>query len=60
MSKTEVADWLDTHQLGNLRDTFIENSIDGLAMLELTEGNLATMGVPMGRIKKFLKARDEG
>ncbi|KAJ3053628.1 hypothetical protein HK097_003821 [Rhizophlyctis rosea] len=58
MSKEEVADWLERHQLGALKDTFMQNSIDGLTMMDLTENNMVNMGVPMGRIRKFLTVRE--
>ncbi|KAJ3161168.1 hypothetical protein HDU86_007790 [Geranomyces michiganensis] len=54
---TDVTGWLERSNLANLADTFRSNSIDGLAMTQLTEADLQHMGVPVGRIKKFLAAR---
>jgi len=56
-SKERVGEWLENSGLTNLRDAFEANSIDGLAMISLTEGDMQTMKVPLGRIKRFFDAR---
>jgi len=56
-NKQSVGEWLDSCGLTNLRDAFDANSIDGLAMVSLTEKDMQTMNIPIGRMKRFFAAR---
>jgi hypothetical protein len=57
-SKNDVCKWLEQEQLETMAATFRTNSIDGLAMSSLTQGELQQMNLPIGRVKKFLSARE--
>lgn len=52
----ECAAWLESIELGELRDVFSENSIAGSELLELSESDMKDMGVnKLGHRKKLLK-----
>ncbi|KAJ3015281.1 hypothetical protein HKX48_004683 [Thoreauomyces humboldtii] len=57
--KEDVEEWLNRVELGKLSETFRRNSIDGQALVQLTEGDLNNMGVLVGRARKFFGARGE-
>jgi len=53
---TECAAWLESIELGELRDAFSENSIAGAELLELSEDDMKSMGISkLGHRKKLLK-----
>jgi len=52
----EVGMWLDFIELGEYKINFIENSISGQELFELSDEDLASMGLTkLGHRKKFLK-----
>lgn len=52
----ECAAWLESIELGELREAFAENSIAGSELLELSEDDMKSMGVgKLGHRKKLLK-----
>ena len=53
---SEVSAWLESIELGELRETFAENSISGAELLELGEDDMKTLGVSkLGHRKKLLR-----
>lgn len=53
---SEVSAWLESIELGELRETFAENSISGSELLELGEDDMKTLGVSkLGHRKKLLR-----
>ncbi|KAJ3185969.1 hypothetical protein HDU85_000883 [Gaertneriomyces sp. JEL0708] len=53
----DVDKWLNDNELTTLSEPFHRNSIEGDAMIMLTEADLRTMGVSLGRAKKFIACR---
>ena len=53
---TDFAAWLAARGLGDYVDVLVENEIDFDVLAELTEGNLAELGFPLGARKRLLKA----
>lgn len=52
-----VTEWLNKHQLGKFSENFKEQSIDGLALLNLEEKYFSSLGVKLiGDKIKFEKA----
>jgi class 3 adenylate cyclase/tetratricopeptide (TPR) repeat protein len=56
MSAMNVSDWLHTNNFGRFADLFEENEIDGEVLLELTDADLESLGLPLGPRKKLIKA----
>jgi class 3 adenylate cyclase/tetratricopeptide (TPR) repeat protein len=54
--KRDIKSWLETLQLSNYRDAFTANEIVFGDLLELTEHDLITMGLPIGPRRRALKA----
>ncbi len=52
----DVQAWLEANGFGRFADLFEANEIDGEVLLELTDDDLAKLGLPLGPRKKFLKA----
>jgi class 3 adenylate cyclase len=52
----DVAAWLDGLGLGAYADTFAEQAIDGDTLAELSEHDLAQLGMPLGHRKRLLRA----
>ena len=52
----DVGDWLRNLRLGQYEPAFIENAIDTDVLLELTEGDLEKLGIPLGDRKRLIKA----
>src|SRR5262244_1299986 len=52
----DVGDWLRDLGLGRYEQAFIENAIDSDVLPELTEGDLKTLGIPLGDRKRLIKA----
>jgi len=56
----EVQDWLETIQLEMLKDTFRDNEINGVALLDLNELDMRNdLKMVLGHRKKLLKAVQE-
>ncbi len=51
-----VSDWLHANGFGRFADLFAENEIDGEVLLELTDADLDSLGLPLGPRKKLIKA----
>ena len=56
MEAWDVGGWLQGLGLGQYEVTFRENEIDGDVLLELSEFDLANLGLPLGPRKRLLKA----
>jgi class 3 adenylate cyclase/tetratricopeptide (TPR) repeat protein len=56
---TDLAGWLDRHGLSHYEQTFVENHIEYALLPELTENDLANLGVSLGHRKKLLRAIEE-
>ena len=52
----DVGDWLRSLGLGQYETMFRENEIDAEVLPELTEADLEKIGVPLGHLKRLLKA----
>ena len=52
----DVRAWLEGNGFGRFVDLFEGNEIDGEVLLELTDDDLAKLGLPLGPRKKLLKA----
>src|SRR5262245_26307229 len=52
----DVGGWLRNAGLEQYEPAFIENAVDVDVLLELTEGDLEKLGMPLGDRKRFLKA----
>src|SRR6266481_173283 len=52
----DVGGWLRDLGLGRYEPAFIENAIDSDVLLELTEGDLKKLGIPLGDRKRLIKA----
>ncbi|XP_039295838.1 diacylglycerol kinase eta isoform X5 [Nilaparvata lugens] len=53
----EVAEWLDSLQLGEYADAFLQNDVRGRELLTLTRRDLKEMGVTkVGHVKRILQA----
>jgi class 3 adenylate cyclase/predicted ATPase len=52
----DVGGWLRNLGLGRYESAFIENAIDTDVLRELTEGDLAKLGLSLGDRKRFIKA----
>jgi class 3 adenylate cyclase/predicted ATPase len=51
-----IADWLETLQLGQYAELFVENGIDLSVLPELTDHDLEKLGVVLGHRRKLLRA----
>jgi class 3 adenylate cyclase len=51
-----VRAWLEGNGFGRFTDLFEENEIDGEVLVELTDDDLAKLGLPLGPRKKLLNA----
>jgi class 3 adenylate cyclase/tetratricopeptide (TPR) repeat protein len=51
-----IGDWLRNLGLERYEPLFIENAIDSDVLAELTEGDLETLGIPLGDRKRLIKA----
>ena len=56
MSALEIGNWLESLGLGHYRKVFIDQEIDPQLLPDLTEGELRSMGLPLGARKKIIKA----
>jgi len=57
MTRTDVAEWLDRHGLGQYAQTFEDNNIEYSVLPDLTENDLKKLGVSsLGHRKKLLRA----
>ena len=52
----DVGDWLRSQNLGKYEEAFRENAIDLDVLTDLTDGDLAQIGVALGDRKRLLKA----
>jgi SAM domain (Sterile alpha motif) len=52
----DIADWLRGLGLEHCEQALRDHEIDQDILLDLTEGDLATLGLPLGSRKKLLKA----
>jgi class 3 adenylate cyclase len=52
----DVVGWLRNLELGQYERAFIENAIDTDVLLELTEGDLEKLGIPLGDRKRLIRA----
>lgn len=50
----QMSKWLKSNDLGKLVETFIDEDIDGLALLELSEADLISMNISIGLRKKLM------
>ncbi|KAJ3048189.1 hypothetical protein HK097_010796 [Rhizophlyctis rosea] len=57
--KEQVGEWLDSHELGDVRELFNRHSVDGLAMMHFGQQDLERMGVSMGKAMRFVVARSQ-
>src|SRR5450631_4022361 len=51
-----ITDWLETLQLGQYAELFVENGIDLSVLPELTDQDLEKLGVVLGHRRKLLRA----
>src|SRR5262252_7241065 len=51
-----IAQWLASIGLERYTQRFVENAIDGDVLVELTEGDLKNLGIPLGDRKRLIKA----
>jgi class 3 adenylate cyclase/predicted ATPase len=51
-----IADWLETLQLGQYTDLFVENGIDLSVLPDLTDQDFEKLGVVLGHRRKLLRA----
>jgi hypothetical protein len=51
-----IGPWLESLGLGRYREVFIAQEIDLQILPDLTEAELASLGIPLGPRKKILKA----
>jgi hypothetical protein len=56
---SDLQQWLESLGLGRYADVFAENDIDSEALADLTEQDLATLGVSLGHRKKLFRAISE-
>ncbi|XIA67041.1 AAA family ATPase [Bradyrhizobium sp. TZ2] len=59
MQSLDVGEWLEELGLGQYRALFSDQAIDSDVLPELTDDDLARLGVPLGHRKKLLKAIDD-
>ena len=52
----DLGGWLRNLGLGRYESVFVENAIDTDVLPELTEGDLAKLGLPLGDRKRLIKA----
>jgi class 3 adenylate cyclase/tetratricopeptide (TPR) repeat protein len=52
----DVGGWLRSLGLGRYEPAFVQNAIDVDVLSELTEGDLETLGIPLGDRKRLIKA----
>src|SRR5215471_9789867 len=55
----QIADWLNTLDLGQYAQRFAENYIDASVLRDLTDQDLEKIGIPLGHRKKLLRAIGE-
>ena len=53
---TEIGSWLQDIQLGEHEELFVKNDIDIEIVKDLTEGDLAALGLSLGHRKRILRA----
>jgi predicted ATPase/class 3 adenylate cyclase len=58
MQSLDVGAWLEELGLGQYRDLFSDQAIDRDVLPDLTDDDLARLGVPLGHRKKLFKAID--
>lgn len=58
-NKDQVGEWLESHELGDVKELFRKNSVDGLAMMYLQQQDVERMGVTMGKAMRFVVARSQ-
>jgi class 3 adenylate cyclase/predicted ATPase len=51
-----VGSWLQRHGLGRYESLFVENAIDTDVLAELTEDDLAKLGIPVGDRKRLMRS----
>ena len=56
MQSLEVGAWLEELGLGQYRTLFSDQAIDSDVLPDLTDDDLARLGVPLGHRKKLLRA----
>jgi class 3 adenylate cyclase/tetratricopeptide (TPR) repeat protein len=56
MEAPEIRDWLESLGLGQFARAFIEQQIDGEVLLDLTDPDLQSLGLPLGPRKRLLLA----
>jgi class 3 adenylate cyclase/tetratricopeptide (TPR) repeat protein len=56
---SDLQQWLESLGLGRYVDVFAKNDIDSEALADLTEQDLATLGVSLGHRKKLFRAISE-
>src|SRR5215472_14543318 len=54
--RMDIAPWLRGLGLEQYEQAFRENEVDAEVLLELTESDLASLGMPLGPRRKLLKA----
>jgi class 3 adenylate cyclase/tetratricopeptide (TPR) repeat protein len=59
MQSLDVGAWLEELGLGQYRDLFSDQAIDRDVLPDLTDDDLARLGVPLGHRKKLFKAIDD-
>ena len=52
----DVGSWLRSLGLGQYEDAFRDNAVDAEVLFELTDSDLAQLGVLLGHRKRLLKA----
>ncbi len=59
MQSLEVGAWLEGLGLGQYQALFSDQAIDSDVLPDLTDDDLARLGVPLGHRKKLLRAIDD-
>jgi class 3 adenylate cyclase len=56
MEAPEIGEWLDSLGLGQFARSFIEQQIDSEVLVDLTDSDLQSLGLPLGPRKRLLRA----
>jgi len=56
MQSLDIGEWLEDLGLGQYRALFSDQAIDSDVLPDLTDDDLAHLGMPLGHRKKLLKA----
>jgi class 3 adenylate cyclase len=56
---SDIQNWLEAHGLGKYAKVFAENDVELDVLPELTDAELAALGISLGHRKKLLKAARE-